>query len=126
MPFLDRIKQWFAPAPPPKIRVVTRDILRVTIDQWRSDETLCATAYKALHDPTVRAMIDVMRTSSVLNWTLGGTATVEQVAMHGKFCEGYVMALNDLESLGEQRKKIAVDEPTFSHRNYLEQFEQPS
>lgn len=83
-----------------QVRIITRDPMRLTIFEWRADPAMCRAAREALSNQVIRQMLDVLRTSHPVNYVLAA-ANQEARAYHQAQCEGYTLALNDLESLSK-------------------------
>lgn len=100
--------------PPPKIRVMVRDQTRITLDEWRSRPDLIKIASRFLNDPMFRMMMDVLRTTHFQNSAMGifGVSIEDRAAMQAR-CEGYTIALNNLEAMGDYQKPKQELEPTF-------------
>lgn len=89
--------------PPPRIEIVQRDALRLTIEEARRDPAFVTVAFAALHSQPLQAMLDVMWASHLGRKSIIGTP--EERVAHADRCAGYAMALNDLESLGQLLKE---------------------
>lgn len=94
-----------------KIQIVSRDVCRLTATEWRSQPDMTKLASRALSDPIVRQMLDVLRTSHLARYTHPGNS--EQKAFHLCRCEGYSAALNELESLAVHSQPKEELEATF-------------
>lgn len=81
-----------------KFVVIPRDVCRLTIDEWKTNKDYVTLAQKTLADTNVRLILDVLRNSSPANEVMMerdlGVRAVKQAQI-----EGYMMALNNLESL---------------------------
>lgn len=95
---LKRLKAYFRPRAV-QIQVISRDPFRLNLREWRASKDMVKEAQIALADPVVRRMADVLRNNHIGNWAISLSTPVDQRAMHAARCEGYALALNDLESL---------------------------
>lgn len=115
------------PKPKPKstrVEIIRRDPLRLTIDEWRSDQNLCHEAERALASPVVRQMVDACRASSLANWAVPIDMPIDQRGIHQAKCEGYVMALNDFEDLAKFNKPPDQLVETFAPENRFDHNQQ--
>jgi hypothetical protein len=104
---------WFSrffrkPAPVERrIEIEKRDPLRITIAEWRADPGLVEMAFKALHDPTVRRMLDVLWHDSYLRRATVLEEPPEKRIGHIDETRGFILAVCAFENLGklEQPKK---------------------
>jgi hypothetical protein len=94
-----------------RIQIVTRDPLRLTMEEWRSQPDLVKLAKGVIVQPEVRQMLDVLRTSHLATYT--GVGTLEQRALHLSRCEGYNLALANFEALAMFEKPKEELEATF-------------
>ncbi len=85
---------------PMRIVVIHRDQSRLTIGEWRSQPEMVKKAMDMLANPDLRAMIDVLVTCSPANDVYPLDVTLDVRAVIHARCEGYAMALSNLESLG--------------------------
>jgi hypothetical protein len=88
--------------PPVRIEVVSRDVLRITIAEFKASQGTVAAARRILRDPAFLNLMDVLNTNLVNLITVLNAYPDrdERLFMADKLC-GYGMALNDLLSLGE-------------------------
>lgn len=99
--------------PPVHAVIVPRDVCRMTMAQWRATPDLCAGAAKALHDPAVRHMLDILRTEHLANYLSTQPMTIEERAIISARAEGYCIALNNFEMLGKFETPKEPLEETF-------------
>jgi hypothetical protein len=69
------------------------------MQDWRKSEECCRAAQLAIANPTVRQLLDILRTTHLGNWALAPNTSIEARAIHAAKCEGYGLALNDFEAL---------------------------
>ena len=89
---------------PLKIKIVERSQCRLTLGEWRRDTALVARARKALNNPDVAILIDVLRNSGPANAAFPVPTPMETRAAYQSFTEGYAAALNNLEALATQEE----------------------
>ena len=94
------------------MKVVYREVSRLTVDEWRSDPELVRMAAKVLSEPAIRNMLDVLRNSHLARYGTPGM-TMEGRAIHQAQIEGYNTALNNFEALAIELKKHVELESTF-------------
>ena len=80
-----------------KINVVTRDPIRLRLNEWQSDENLTSAAQKVLLDPTFNLMLQVARNENPSLIHLNMDAQLETRALHQARIEGYNLALRNFE-----------------------------
>jgi len=99
--FLKKSKPALAPAQQPKqvIRIVERELGALTLAEWCSNQGLAEQAKSALTSPLLRRMLQVLHNSHPAFQVMVQGDTNAR-AMQQARCEGYTMALSDLESMG--------------------------
>lgn len=96
-----------------KVEVIKRDITKLRLIEFQSDEVLTSKAAIALSDQWVSLMMQVAHNESPANYCLNMSATQEERAAYQSKIEGYNMALANLEAMGIHRKIAQLHEPTF-------------
>lgn len=96
----------------PRIRVIEVEAGKLTIDLWRLDAVLCGQAKGALESPLLRRMVQTLNNSHPA-FNVFSDVPLNDRIVHQARCEGYTMALRDLELLGEHQRRIEVAEPSF-------------
>ena len=123
MPLMTRLGaflRWLANllAPQPvRVKVIQRDITRLTVAEWRSDEGLTQSAFKALHDPTVRRMLDVIWNDIYLRQTTAREESPKRRIAHVDEQRGYILCLGTFESLGVLKQPDKMPQIDFSDKN---------
>ena len=84
-----------------KLVIVRRDPSRLTLEEWRGSGVLVKMARKYLENPEFRLMMDVLRNSSYLNYSLAAGMPMEERAFMQARGEGYCACLSNLEALGD-------------------------
>lgn len=105
------------PKPQVRIQIVHRDPFRISMREWRQSEECCRAAQLALANPTVRQMVDILRSAHLGNWALSPDTSIEKRAIHAAKCEGYGLALNDLEALAVFDQPMETVPSTFEPDN---------
>lgn len=84
------------------VQVVPRDPCRVSLLEWRTNPDLLRIATKFLRDPEFRMMLDVLdrENPASMSFTMSARASLKDRAVQQAKCEGYVMAIANLESMG--------------------------
>jgi hypothetical protein len=102
----------FKKRPAPRLQVVYRDCSRLTLEQWRSVPDLVKVGMKFMSDPLFRQMLDVCRNEHPIE-TVHIDADMYTRAIHQARIEGYMLCLNNLESMGSIVKHEEPIESTF-------------
>lgn len=89
------------PAAAARVQIIRRDPLRLTLAEFRSSAELTQQARRALADPFVRQLLDVARTEHLAHYLSLGQSSLKERAMQHARAEGYGMALNNLEAMGQ-------------------------
>lgn len=98
---------------PMRIEVLRRDMSKLRLHEFQSDEALTTKAGAALSDQWVSLMMQVARNESPAHYCLRLDATQEERAAYQSKIEGYNMALANLEAMAISRKISVLQEPTF-------------
>lgn len=110
----NKFANWLNAKPQPTIyRIVERDISRLTLSEWRSNDALLKQAAKFLNDPQFRMMLDVLRNEHISNQVVSLDAKPEARSALLARIEGYSMALTNLEAMGTQEVQEEALEATF-------------
>lgn len=96
---MKRLLKFFRGNPKLKFLVIRRDVCRMTIDEWKTNREHVTLAQQTLNDSKVRILLDVVRNSSPANDVMIERDLGVRACQQAKI-EGYMMALNNLESLG--------------------------
>jgi hypothetical protein len=92
-----------------QIRIIHRDIARMTKEDWRSQPDLVKSATNVVASQTFKLMMDVIRNDHLASYYIP-VATTEERAAHQLRCEGYNLALKDLEALAVYEKpKVEIE-----------------
>jgi len=107
--FLSRFRK----KPVTQVRLIEREACHLTLEEWRSDPLMVKQARDVVRKPAFRHMLDVLRTAHFANYHLPATADTETRAFQQARCEGYSMALSNLEAMAEFEKPFAELTETF-------------
>lgn len=88
-----------SPTPRRAIQIVERELGSLTLPEWRQDKSLCAQAAGVLSSPIVRQMLQVIHNSHPAFQVMVNGDTASRALQQAR-CEGYTMALADIESMG--------------------------
>jgi hypothetical protein len=88
-----------SPTPRRAIQIVERELGSLTLNDWRQDKSLCAQAAGVLSSPIVRQMLQVIHNSHPAFQVMVNGDTASRALQQAR-CEGYTMALADIESMG--------------------------
>lgn len=129
MSVLGIINRLFGPKPPPPppepVAIVQRDVLRLTVAQWRSTPGLVSKAAQALDGQPLRAMLDVLWNEHIGRLTPQLGADPSAVADHYQRAAGWSLCLRTLESLGTMDRILEAPKATFASTNLFELTEEP-
>lgn len=84
-----------------RIEVIQRDSTTLSLKEWRSDQGLVGQAASVHANPTFKLMRNVMENEHPARMMLPSSATLEQRALFQSLCEGYNLALSNLEALAK-------------------------
>ena len=111
------------PEPPPQVcvKVIRRDPLRYTIEQWRQSDELVAEAFKALNSQPLRGMLDCVWATHLARHVPDSCDPVLQAAVAHRI-RGFNAALEALQSLGVKAVKAEPPKDDFADSNADELF----
>lgn len=96
-----------------RVAVVRRDQCRLRLSEFRADPSMTKMAGGILNHPDFLMMVDVLRTESPINLELFPGTDMTTRALYQARCEGYILALNNLESLSRFEKPTEELTATF-------------
>lgn len=99
--------------PKRRVEVVKRDPLKLRLHDWQSDEKLVQGAAQVLSGDYMRMMMDVLRNEHPAFIVLNPDVRLDARAAFQMRCEGYTMALANLEALGLFKRPAEVLESSF-------------
>lgn len=95
-----------------RVKVIERQATKLRLSEWQADQSLCNQGSKVLSDPAVQLMIAVLHNEHPA-FVVSETESMELRAVMQARCEGYTMALANLEALGQFNKLAEIPEATF-------------
>lgn len=102
------------PPAPVSVRVITRDVTRLRMAEWRADPKLCAALASALNSDHMKLAVQVLHNENVAGYVLNPVGTaMEDRAMQQARIEGYTMALRNLEALAVHEAKAPALVPDY-------------
>jgi hypothetical protein len=102
-----------------KLQIIQRDPSRITLEEWKSDKTLCTEARKCLENPILQRLLDVVRNAHPSWQVLNYAGTVEERAFRQAQAEGYTMCIATLLSLAEYEQPKEQLEADFSQSDEI-------
>lgn len=122
MNFQQFIAKLFRISPPPHYKVETRESFKLTLDEWRKNEQLVLESRALAKHPTYRSQMDILRNAHPVHMVMPsiGVSPTDRIVQNAK-CEGYEMAVNNLEAMAKPFKHQKPLEATFSDPEYKEQ-----
>lgn len=96
-----------------KVEIIRKDVVKLQLSDWQKDKTLVNGAQVALNGDFMRLMIQVLQNSHPGSMVLPKNFPIELRAAHQSQCEGYTMALANLEAMGTLKEIADLGEPTF-------------
>lgn len=119
MPFIGFVLNFFRRRR--KVRVIHRDVCRISPEDWRADPEMVKLAQHVLNDPRFKLMLDCVYFAHPAT-VLVGMVHPEQAAFLHAQGQGYTMALNSLRELGiSNRLAEPLGDPTFEPPEELAQ-----
>ena len=96
------------------IRMESRETWKLTLDEWRKQEQMVLESRTLARNLTYRAQLDVLRNSHPCHtlFTPLGVSPTDRIVHQAK-CEGYELALNNLEAMTRPFKQTKPLEATF-------------
>lgn len=96
-----------------QVRIAERDPCRLRLTEWRSSPDLTGQARRCLSDVHFRTMLDVLDREHPAGIVLPDNASIEMRAVWQARCEGYTMAIANIESMAIYNKPEEALEATF-------------
>lgn len=105
------------PVPPPQIQIVQRELVDLSVEEWRREDQLRKDAAAILINPRVRQMLCVCRNELVRRMTYDARLPVELKAAIADRSLGFADALRVFESLALKVPERGVLEATWAPEN---------
>jgi hypothetical protein len=106
---------------PKVIRIIPRDPCRLRLEEFCNSPEMVAQANRCLRDPAFRQILDVLDREHPANIVLPDTSHLETRAIWQARCEGYTMAIANIEAMGTLKKEKINLEATFEPPEQEEQ-----
>jgi hypothetical protein len=117
---LESLKFWKRKPKSVQYKIIERELSKVTVEEWRSDEMRCATALAVLKSPTVIQMLQTLYNSHPAFNVLTTSNPQDRIVQQAQG-EGYTMALRDFELLGSFVKQVELPEADFNGEDFTEE-----
>lgn len=96
------------------VKVITRQATKLRLSEWRADKALCVRASKLMDDSTVQLMVSVLHNEHPAFVVIDPRTPLDDRAIFQARCEGYTMALANLEAMASHQPTKDVLEPEFA------------
>lgn len=110
----------FKPKQSIQIKVIDREVSDLRLSEFRSDANLCKGVAEALRGAYLRVAMDVLTNEHPGNSVLHPNTPMEMRACHQSKCEGYTMAIANLESMARHEQPVSVLESSFDEPEELQ------
>lgn len=92
---------------------VKRESNRLNLVEWRSSKELVGAAQRIYSDPDFRMMLQVMANEHPAYTVFAPDIRSDMRMAHQAKCEGYTLALANLESMTSLKKLVEMSQPTY-------------
>lgn len=96
-----------------RVEIIRKDVVKLQLSDWQKDKTLVAGAQAALNGDFMRLVVQVLKNEHPGHVVLPKNFPIELRSAHQSQCEGYTMALANLEAMGTLKEIADLGEPTF-------------
>ena len=96
------------------VKVIQRQATKLRLVEWMADAGLCNQASKLMDNPTVQLMVSVLHNEHPAFVVIDPGTSLQDRAVYQARCEGYTLALANLEALARHRKMIDSPESEFA------------
>lgn len=107
------LKRIFWPNVETRVVVLERAATKMRLQEWMADQTMTNNARKVLDNPTMQLMVSVLHTEHPAFVVIDPGTNLQDRAVHQARCEGYTLALANLEALARHQKMTYLPEPDF-------------
>lgn len=106
---------WSKPKPviPVKVEVIRRESTKLTLAEWQLDKTLTNAAASWQNNDFYRLALQVLKNEHLGQVVYGPNMPLELRALHQARCEGYTMAIANLEAMATFKEIVQLPEPDF-------------
>lgn len=95
------------------IRIIQRQATKLRLSEWMADKALCSRADKILASPDVQLMVSVLHNEHPAFVVIDPGTSLQDRAVYQARCEGYTLALANLEALARHQKISELPESEF-------------
>lgn len=96
------------------VKVIHRQATKLRLSEWRADPNLCNQASKLIDLPAVQLMISVLHNEHPAFVVIDAGTSLQDRAVYQARCEGYTLALANLEALARHQKMHNSPESEFA------------
>lgn len=96
-----------------RTEIVRKSSNTIRLDQWRNEKTLVASAGRIWADADFQMMMDTLRNEHPAWGVLNPASNNEIRAARQALCEGYTLAIANLEAMKSLKKIVELEQPTF-------------
>ena len=112
------IREPAPPPPPAEIRIIQRQAFNVTLAEWRSSKSAVGDAQKAVANPVIQQMLDVIRREIIAKMTIDPDVTGESRVHRCDRAAGWSECLNAFESMALYEPEVPDIVATFAKENW--------
>lgn len=101
------------------VKVIHRQATKLRLAEWMADKSLCNRASKLLDNPDVQLMVSVLHNEHPAFIVIDPGTSLQDRAVYQARCEGYTLALANLEALARHQKMTNIPESEFAPEERL-------
>ena len=96
------------------VRIISRQATKLRLSEWRADPSLCNQASKFMADPSFQLAVSVLHNEHPAFVVIDLGTSLQDRAVYQARCEGYTLALANLEALSVHQKLHDAPEAEFA------------
>jgi len=96
------------------VKVIQRQATKLRLSEWRADMALCNRASKLMETPDMQLAISVLNNEHPAFVVIDPGTSLQDRAVYQARCEGYTLALANLEALARHQKITEMPEADFA------------
>ncbi len=96
------------------VKVIQRQATKLRLHEWRADLSLCNQASKLMNVPEMQLMVSVLHNEHPAFVVIDPGTSLQDRAVYQARCEGYTLALANLEALARHQKMVDAPEADFA------------
>lgn len=104
-----------------KVNVITREPFKLRLAEWQADEKLTHGMMVLMNGDLAKLALQCLINEHPAFYSLPVDASIESRAAYQAKCEGYSMAIANLEAMSQKRKIVELDQPTFEEPETVNQ-----